>query len=134
MFSEKKLNPNPTVSERNIIGKNSSFTGDISSEGDFRIDGKIQGNVKTSGRVVIGQEGAVEGTIECSNADIEGSFSGNLTVDQLLSLKSTASIHGEVVLGKLSVEPGATFNASCSMKGSVKALKNEQQPKKEKTA
>ena len=135
MFSEKKSSPSPVL-ERNIIGKNSSFTGDITSEGDFRVDGKVEGNVKTSGRVVIGQEGTVEGTIDCSNADIEGSFSGTLTVDQLLSLKSTASISGEVVLGKLSVEPGATFNASCTMKGSVKALKNEQQqqPKKERTA
>lgn len=132
MFSEKKTNPTQVL-ERNIIGKNSSFKGDIKSEGDFRIDGKVDGNIKTSGRVVIGQEGNVEGTIDCSNADIEGTFSGNLTVDQLLSLKATATISGEVILGKLSVEPGAAFNASCTMKGSVKALKNEQ-PKKEKTA
>lgn len=131
MFSEKKINPTQ-VFERNIIGKNSSFVGDIKSEGDFRIDGKVEGKIKTSGRVVIGKDGFVEGTIDCSNADIEGKFSGNLNVDQLLSLKATATITGDVVLGKLSVEPGATFNASCTMKGSVKALKNEQ--KREKTA
>ena len=142
MFSEKKSNPGQVL-ERNIIGKNSSFIGDIKSEGDFRIDGKVEGNIKTSGRVVIGQEGNVDGTIECSNADIEGKFSGKLNVDQLLSLKANATIAGEVVLGKLSVEPGANFNASCTMKGSVKALKNEkfqatttseQEAKSEKTA
>ncbi|MCB0459902.1 MAG: polymer-forming cytoskeletal protein [Flavobacteriaceae bacterium] len=132
MFSEKKTMPGQVL-ERNIIGKNSSFKGDIISEGDFRIDGKVEGTVKTSGRVVIGQDGHVEGTINCSNADVEGSFSGNLNVEELLSLKSTATISGEVILGKLSVEPGANFNASCTMKGSIKSLKNEQ-PKKEKTA
>ena len=132
MFSEKKSIPNQVL-ERNIVGKNTSLIGDIKSEGDFRIDGKVEGNIKTSGRVVIGQEGAVDGTIECAHADIEGKFSGKLSVDQMLSLKATATISGEVVLGKLSVEPGATFNASCNMKGSVKALKNEK-PKEEKTA
>lgn len=132
MFSEKKPTPNQVLA-RNIIGKGSSFVGDIKSDGDFRIDGKVEGNIKTSGRVVIGQEGSVDGTVECTHADIEGKFSGNLNVDQLLSLKTTAHISGEVVLGKLSVEPGATFNASCNMKGSIKALKNEI-PKKEKTA
>lgn len=132
MFSEKKSSPNQVL-ERNIVGKNTSLVGDIKSEGDFRIDGKVEGNIKTSGRVVIGQEGSVDGTIECTHADIEGKFSGKLNVDQMLSLKATATIAGEVVLGKLSVEPGATFNASCNMKGSVKSLKNEQ-PKAEKTA
>lgn len=132
MFSEKKSNPGQVLA-RNIIGKGTTFVGDIKSEGDFRIDGKVEGTVKTSGRVVIGQEGIIDGTIECTNADVEGRFSGNLNVDQLLSLKSTAHISGEVILGKLSVEPGATFNASCTMKGSIKALKNEQR-KSEKTA
>ncbi len=132
MFSEKKSNPNQVLA-RNIIGKDTTFVGDIKSEGDFRIDGKVEGKIKTSGRVVIGVEGAVKGTIECTNADIEGKFSGNLTVDQLLSLKSSAHISGDVILGKLSVEPGANFNATCNMKGSIKALKNEQ-PKAEKIA
>ena len=132
MFSEKRSTPGggPTL-ERNIIGKNTSFTGDISSEGDFRIDGHVKGTIKTRGRVVIGQSGSVDGNIECTNADVEGKFSGNLSVDQLLSLKSTANISGEVVLGKLSVEPGAAFNAACTMKGSVKALKNNEPPRPE---
>jgi len=132
MFSEKKSSPNQVLA-RNIIGKDTTFVGDIKSDGDFRIDGKVEGTIKTSGRVVIGQEGSVDGTIECTHADVEGKFSGNLNVDQLLSLKTTAHISGEVILGKLSVEPGATFNASCNMKGSIKALKNEL-PKAEKTA
>lgn len=122
MFAEKKANPNQP--QRNVIGKTTAITGDISSEGDFRIDGKVDGNVKTSGRLIIGIDGIITGTIDCANADIEGKVSGKLTCSGTLSLKATAVIDGEVYLEKLAVEPGATFNASCSMKG-VKALNND---------
>ncbi|RUA12696.1 MAG: polymer-forming cytoskeletal protein [Flavobacteriia bacterium] len=132
MFNEKKGTTQP-LSEINIIGKNTVLTGDISSDGDFRIDGKIEGNIKSKGKVIIGKDGFVKGTIECINADIEGAFSGKLIVDQLLSLKETANITGDVVLEKLSVEPGAEFNATCSMKGAVKNI-NKDGAKAKKTA
>lgn len=130
MFSEKKVQPQ--VLERNLIGKNTSIVGDVISEGDFRIDGSVEGNIKTNGRVVIGLEGNVKGKIECDNSDIEGKFEGELLVNNLLTLKSTSKITGDVIVSKLSVEPGADFNATCTMKSSVKELKNER--KKEKTA
>ena len=101
----------------NRIEKNTKIKGDIISEADFRIDGKLDGNVKTSGKVVIGKDGYIHGKVECVNADIEGSFNGELQVSDLLSLKSSAVIEGTVTVAKLSVEPGATFNASCSMSG-----------------
>lgn len=132
MFSEKKDNK-PRVQERNVIGANTSIIGDVISEGDFRIDGKVEGTIKTAGRVVIGKTGMASGKIECTDADIEGKFSGELMVDNLLTLKATAKISGDVVISKLSVEPGAQFNASCAMKSSVKELKHEQS-KQEKTA
>jgi cytoskeletal protein CcmA (bactofilin family) len=130
MFNDKKESQNP-IGERNIIAKNTSLVGDISSDGDFRVDGKIEGTIKTNGRVVIGKEGMVSGTIECNHADIEGTFSGKLIVNEILSLKSSADISGDVIMGKLSVEPGAMFNATCAMKGSVKVMqKNGQEAKK----
>ena len=101
----------------NRIEKNTKIKGDIVSEADFRIDGKLDGNVKTSGKVVIGKGGYIHGKVECVNADIEGNFNGELLVSDLLSLKSSAVIEGTVSVAKLSVEPGATFNASCTMKG-----------------
>ena len=132
MFSDKK-SKDPEILERNIIGQQTTIVGDITSKGDFRVDGNVEGTIKTSGRVVIGANGQVKGNVECVNADIEGKFSGKLNVSEMLSLKSSATINGEVIIGKLSVEPGANFNATCNMKGSVKELKNEQS-KKEKTA
>lgn len=101
----------------NRIEKNTKIKGDIISEADFRIDGKLDGNVKTSGKVVIGKDGYIHGKVQCVNADIEGSFNGELNVSELLSLKASAVIEGNVSVTKLAVEPGATFNASCTMKG-----------------
>lgn len=112
----------------NRIEKNTKIKGDIISEADFRIDGKLDGNVKTSGKVVIGKGGYIHGKVECVNADIEGNFNGELLVSELLSLKSTAVIEGTVTVAKLSVEPGATFNASCSMKGKSSLNGNTTRP------
>ena len=132
MFSEKKEKQNQ-VSERNVISKNTSIKGDIISEGDFRVEGNVEGTIQTAGRVIIGASGNVKGKVTCNNADIDGKFSGELLVNNLLTLKATSQISGDVVISKLSVEPGAEFNANCVMKGSVKELKNEKATK-EKTA
>ena len=114
-----------TSTQQNIIAQGTKIVGDIASQGPFRIDGTVEGNVKTSGKVVIGKSGFIKGTLQGENADFEGKFSGKLILSGTLSLKSTAHIEGEVHTSKLAVEPGATFNATCSMKGTVKALPNE---------
>ncbi|WP_317044734.1 bactofilin family protein [Polaribacter butkevichii] len=122
--------------ERNVIAKNTTIVGDIKSDGDFRIDGSLEGTLVTNGRVIIGAEGFIKGKVESGNADIEGKFSGQLLVSNILTVKATANISGEVVISKLSVEPGASFNATCTMKGTLKELKasNEQKRLSEKTA
>lgn len=119
MFSDNKKprTMNEIGGQPNRIEKNTKIKGDIISEADFRIDGKLNGNLKTSGKVVIGKDGYIHGKVECVNADIEGSFNGELQVSNLLALKASAVIEGTVTVSKLAVEPGATFNASCSMKG-----------------
>ncbi|MGV6845252.1 MAG: bactofilin family protein [Lutibacter sp.] len=132
MFSDKKEKTNLS-SERNVISKNTKIIGDIDSEGDFRIEGQVEGTIKTAGRVVIGDSGSVKGKVFCNNADIDGVFNGDLEVKNVLSLKSTASITGNVIVNKLAVEPGANFNATCVMKSAIKELKNNKIAK-EKTA
>ncbi|MGJ8744359.1 MAG: bactofilin family protein [Polaribacter sp.] len=122
--------------ERNVIAKNTSLVGDIKSEGDFRIDGTLEGTLTTLGRVIIGVGGFVKGNVVSENAEIEGRFSGQLQVSNTLTVKSGAHITGDVTIGKLSVEPGAIFNATCAMKGAVKELnqQNAKQKASEKTA
>ncbi len=121
MFSDKKekFEENPSTGQ-NRITDGTVIKGDITSTGFFRIDGIIEGNVKTPSKVVIGKTGVITGTLNCKNADIEGKIKGILNIEETLTLKSTAKIEGEVVVGKLAVEPGASFNATCLMKGSKK--------------
>lgn len=130
MFSgtkKDKMTTNDT-SQQNIIAQGTTLIGDITSKGAFRIDGIVQGTLKTTGKIVLGKTGVINGTLEGENADFEGKFSGKLKLSGTLSLKASAHIEGEVEVGKLSVEPGATFNAVCSMKGAIKELnKGEQQ-------
>jgi cytoskeletal protein CcmA (bactofilin family) len=111
--------------EQNKISPGTKIKGNIEAKGGFRIDGCVEGTVKTPGKVVIGKDGYVNGELECENADIEGKFSGNLKISGTLSLRSTAVIDGEATVSKLAVEPGATFNATCTMRGGVKAIRNE---------
>lgn len=122
---------NPKRMERNVIAKNTKITGEIISDGDYRIDGVLKGDLKTKGRVIIGAGGLVKGNIVALNTDIEGTFSGQLNVEKTLTVKATSNISGEVVVGKLSIEPGATFNASCTMKVTPKVLKLEDGKKSE---
>lgn len=135
MFSsENKNNRNmDTSTQQNIIAKGTEIKGDIVSQGHFRVDGTVDGNINTSGKVVIGKTGYIKGNLTGNDASVEGKFSGKLILTGTLSLKSTAQIDGEVQTNKLAVEPGATFNATCSMGGSVKALNNSKSVSREKS-
>ncbi|OIQ31039.1 MAG: hypothetical protein BM564_02160 [Bacteroidetes bacterium MedPE-SWsnd-G2] len=136
MFSDSKTRRTTTdnLSQQNTIANGTAITGDISSKGDFRIEGRIEGNISTSGKIVIGKTGIVIGSLVSSHADIEGQFSGKLQLSNTLTLRSTAQVDGEVEVGKLAVEPGAGFNATCVMKSSVKKLGHGEKTKKEKSA
>lgn len=122
MFEKKPKSYTDALGKTNRIVEGTTITGDIVSQADFRLDGHLMGNFTSGGKIVIGPEGSVTGDVKCVNADIEGKFNGRIEVDELLSVKSKASIQGEVVTGQLSVEPGAMFTATCSMKSHVKKM------------
>ena len=130
-----KLNQTSSSEAVNIIGIGTIITGDIQSKGDIRIDGTLKGAVNTGGKVVVGSAGIIEGEVECANADIAGVLNAKITVAQLLSLKATAKLTGDLVTNKLSIEPGAAFTGRCSMGAVIKDIKNvEKLEAKEKTA
>ena len=119
----------------NTIGGGTIITGDVQSKGDIRVDGTLKGSVNTSGKVVLGKEGTIEGDIVCNSADISGVIHAKITVSQLLSLKSTAKLNGDIITNKLSIEPGAAFTGSCSMGAVIKDIKDAgKKEQKEKTA
>lgn len=108
----------------NRIVEGTSIEGDIRSDSNIRIDGRLKGTIHTKGRLVIGTSGIIEGEIICENADIEGVFIGKINVNQLLSLKATAKLTGDIITSKLAIEPGAMFSGACSMGGMIKDLKS----------
>jgi cytoskeletal protein CcmA (bactofilin family) len=101
----------------NIIGTGTKIVGDIDTNGDLRVDGTIEGNIQSRGKLVLGTAGNIKGTIKCVNAEISGLFDGKMEVSELLSLKSTSTFKGEMMVAKLSIEPGAIFNGTCTMAG-----------------
>jgi cytoskeletal protein CcmA (bactofilin family) len=136
MFTDKNKKPDFSK-EQNKIAQGTVLTGEIESEGSFRIEGQLNGNLNVKGKVVIGETGKISGEVVCENADIEGVFEGKLVVKACLSLKSKARISGEVTTDQLVVDAGATFNATCQMSGSVKKLedgRSESKKQKSKTA
>jgi len=103
----------------NIIGAGTVISGDIQSEGDIRIDGTLKGNLVTRGKVVVGPTGFINGEINCRNADFSGKTEGKVVVSELLSLKSTAKVKGDIHTAKLSIEPNAVFSGTCNMSGDM---------------
>ncbi len=115
----------------NIIGFGTKIIGDITSTGDLRIEGTLEGNIEVAGKLVVGQSGAIKGTLKCKNAVISGKIEGTLTIQELLEVKASAKIDGEVYTDKLAIEPGALFTGTCSMKKGNNPVTNKPNAKKE---
>lgn len=124
MFDKKPKSYTDLLGKTNRIVEGTTIHGDIISPADFRLDGELIGNFTSSGKLVIGPAGSVKGDIICNTADIEGKFEGKMKVENILNIKESAHIIGEVEIGKLSVEPGAIFSASCIMSFNTKKTKN----------
>lgn len=122
----QKVNKSTAIdsSSINLIGNGTFITGDINSNGDVRIDGTLKGNISISGKLVVGPSGNIEGNIICQNADISGEIHGKINVSELLSLKASAKLLGDIVTTKISIEPNATFTGTCSMGAVVKNISN----------
>ena len=126
MFTNKNESMKKTeiTAAVNMIGAGTVITGDIQSNGDIRVDGTLKGSVNTKGKVVLGKEGVIEGDVVCRDADIAGTLKAKITVSQLLTLKASAKLNGDIITNKLAIEPGASFTGSCSMGAVIKDIKN----------
>jgi cytoskeletal protein CcmA (bactofilin family) len=123
----------------NIIGHGTTIEGEVRSSGDIRIDGLVKGSVATKAKLVIGVSGVVEGDVLCQNADISGSIRGKTVVTEMLFLKASGKVNGDIHTGKLVVEVGASFTGNCNMGPMIKDIKHADRPAeaagvKEKTA
>jgi len=110
-----KNNETESTASINLISHGTEIKGDVKSNGDIRIDGTLTGSLITKGKVVIGPTGRVNGEVVCKNSEIAGTVEGKVTVNQLLNLKSSSKILGDIDTSKLSIEPGARFTGNCKM-------------------
>ncbi len=125
MFSNKqetKVNEELSQSSNNI-SKGTVLEGNIETYGNIRVEGKIIGNIRSKSKVVLAPTAVIEGNIQAQNAEIEGEVKGYVEVSELLTLKKTANVHGDIVTTKLVVESGGLFNGSCKMGESIKEIK-----------
>jgi cytoskeletal protein CcmA (bactofilin family) len=116
-LGNKNNNSEQILKTMNMLGLGSVIEGNIKTEGDIRIDGKVIGNVQVNSKLAIGETGLIEGDVHCKNASIEGRVKGNLHVTELVFLRKTAVIDGDLVATKLVVEEGAKINGKCYMGG-----------------
>lgn len=104
----------------NVIVEGTRIMGDIVTESNLRIDGEVLGNVSSKSKVVIGANGKIKGNLICSDADIEGNIEGILTISNVLSLKASAMVVGEITTSRISIEEGAQFSGNCVMQNHSK--------------
>jgi cytoskeletal protein CcmA (bactofilin family) len=128
MFGNNKKEPNktaapggPSAHALNTLTQGAVVEGNLKSDSDIRVDGKIKGKLHCAAKVIIGPTGHIEGEVHCKNAVVEGKFTGKIEVEELLNVRETANIEGDVSVSKLIVQSGAVFNVTCNMGGVKKS-------------
>ena len=106
-----------TANTINLIANGTEVTGDVKSDSGIRVDGQLKGKMNIKGKVVVGNPGLVTGDIVCKQIEVSGKVNGNIHAAELVSLKSSAKINGEIITRKLAIEPGAVFTGTCRMDG-----------------
>lgn len=109
----------------NSIVQGTVVEGSVNSKSDFRVDGTIKGKLFCDAKVIIGPTGLVEGEIRCKNAMVEGKFEGILNVSELLNIRESAIVSGDITTSKLIVQSGAVVNGNCNMGGEKRPVLNE---------
>lgn len=114
--SAETVNPGKVDS----IMEGTSLVGEVrKNNSNLRVDGRVKGTINVRGRLIVGQSGVIEGEVTCQSSDIEGTVLGRVVAQDLLSLKATAKLQGDINTKKLAIEPGAVFTGNCSMGGGV---------------
>ena len=135
MFNGKSKTDAPRETAGNstsLIGAGTTFKGDINSNADLRIDGTLTGNIYSTAKVIIGANGVVEGDISGQQADIHGKVVGTIKVKDLLQLKGTSFVNGNIHAGNLQIDTSATFNGQCQMTPAEPAASGRENAKEDK--
>lgn len=121
MFTNKKAEklPETRSSSFNLIAAGTEVSGDITTAGDLRIDGRIMGNVSCTAKLVIGDGGDITGNINCCSGEISGTVQGQIIAKEFLQLNQSALIKGDIEAMRFIVEDGASINGRCTTSRSL---------------
>ncbi len=111
MSKKEIIDPNSI----NRLVANTEFKGDLKTDSDIKLDGRMNGTLVTKGKLVLGETGFITGDVHCKSAVISGRIEGKVFVDELIMLQSSSKIDGDMVVSKIAIEPGAVFNGNCKM-------------------
>jgi cytoskeletal protein CcmA (bactofilin family) len=125
--STKKTTVFDSGNNNSLFGKGTIINGNITSDGDIRIDGMLHGNVFISGKLIVGESASIKVEIKAERAEIYGSTTGRITVNVLLSIKSTGVVEGDLYVGQLEIEKSGLFRGNSHMvyPGQVVDFKND---------
>ncbi len=113
---KNKVNGEVATNVFNIIGSGTKITGNIEANGDLRIDGNLEGNLQTAGKLIIGETGFIKGETKVKIADISGKYEGKLIASELVVLRAGSNFTGDLFTNKIIIEEGSVFNGTCTMK------------------
>ena len=127
--SKKNTNSkDKTTSLLNSIVAGTTITGTLHSEMDIRIDGKLEGSLKCSAKVVVGTNALILGDVHCKTILIEGKVEGNIVAQDKLHIQSCGTVVGDLTSNILIIEDGAVFNGASVMgKSSLNKIDNAKQ-------
>ena len=98
-----------------LLAKGVLLRGEIHVEGTVRIDGRLDGDIQTSGQVIIGEDGLVQGTITAGTVICSGRIKAKVTANERVQLMKTATLIGEVLTPVLIMEDGAKLQGVTDM-------------------
>ena len=136
----RKMAHEPTSGQPviNIISEGTEIEGKITTQNDFRVSGKINGEIFVKGKCIVTKSGYISGDVRAYDADISGKTDGNLIVGNKLYLRQTAEVSGDIHTKTLLIEEGATFKGACRMSNDPLSSKEEkvaeEKPKLNKVA
>lgn len=114
---------------RNIIGKDTFVYGDLETKGNIRIDGKMEGNIKSALKIVLGRTAVMQGDVVANEIEVDGKLEGSIKAKEKLLLSSNSTVEGDIHSKILKVEAGASLNSKCFVSKALEMPEKRDQDK-----
>lgn len=121
MFGKSRIDKNSAnnsaLRSLSVLSCSAAVRGEINIDDDLRIDGNVDGDINSGGKVVIGPEGCVKGKITGKSIEVIGKILGDVTVSDIVILRASSYYEGQITARNIEIEAGASFYGNCKMEG-----------------